>query len=90
MFEVNIMVQNADGTPLMPTHHYGRAKRMLRSGKARIVSRRPFVIRLTYQIENPGLDIVTLGIDPGRTNIGLALIDSIGRNLGSYVLQTDN
>ena len=90
MFEVNIMVQNADGTPLMPTHHYGRAKRMLRSGKARIVSRRPFVIRLTYQIENPGLDIVTLGIDPGRTNIGLALIDGKGRSLGSYVLQTDN
>ena len=54
MFEVNIMVQNADGTPLMPTHHYGRAKRMLRSGKARIVSRRPFVIRLTYQDRESG------------------------------------
>lgn len=90
MPEVNIIVQNADGSPLMPTHHYGRVKRMLKAGKARIVSVKPFVIRLTYQIVNPGLDTVTLGIDPGRTNIGLSLIDSKGRNLGSYLVETDN
>ena len=80
---VNIIVQNADGSSLMPTHHYGRVKRMLKAGKARIVSVKPFVIRLTYTVVNPGLDTVTLGIDPGRTNIGLSLIDSKGRNLGS-------
>ena len=90
MPEVNIIVQNADGSPLMPTHHYGRVKRMLKAGKARIVSVKPFVIRLTYQIVNPGLDTVTIGIDPGRTNIGLSLIDSKGRNLGSYLVETDN
>ena len=90
MPEVNIIVQNADGSPLMPTHHYGRVKRMLKAGKARIVSVKPFVIRLTYQIINPGLDTVTIGIDPGRTNIGLSLIDSKGRNLGSYLVETDN
>ena len=90
MPEVNIIVQNADGSPLMPTHHYGRVKRMLKVGKARIVSLKPFAIRLTYQIVNPGLDTVTLGIDPGRTNIGLSLIDSKGRNLGSYLVETDN
>ena len=90
MPEVNIIVQNADGSPLMPTHHYGRVKRMLKAGKARIVSVKPFAIRLTYQIVNPGLDTVILGIDPGRTNIGLSLIDSKGRNLGSYLVETDN
>ena len=90
MPEVNIIVQNADGSPLMPTHHYGRVKRMLKAGKARIVSVKPFVIRLTYTIIKPGLDNVTLGIDPGRTNIGLSLIDSKGRNLGSYLVETDN
>lgn len=90
MPEVNVIVQNADGSPLMPTHHYGRVKRMLKTGKARIVSVKPFVIRLTYTIINPGLDTVTLGIDPGRTNIGLSLIDSKGRNLGSYLVETDN
>ena len=90
MPEVNVIVQNADGSPLMPTHHYGRVKRMLKAGKARIVSVKPFVIRLTYTIINPGLDTITLGIDPGRTNIGLSLIDSKGRNLGSYLVETDN
>ena len=90
MPEVNIIVQNADGSPLMPTHHYGRVKRMLKAGKARIVSVKPFVIRLTYQIANPKLDTVTIGIDPGRTNIGLSLIDSKGRNLGVFLVKTDN
>ena len=90
MPEVNIFVQNADGTPLMPTHHYGRVKRMLRSGKARIASRKPFVIRLTYQIQNPGLQKVIMGIDPERTNIGIAFIDDQGRDLGSYLIDTDN
>lgn len=34
----DIYVQNKDDTPLMPSHSYGRVKRMLRTGKARLVA----------------------------------------------------
>lgn len=33
-----------DKAPLMPCHSYGRVKRMLKSGRARIVSTYPFTI----------------------------------------------
>ena len=41
----NIYVLNKDGTPMMPSHSYGRVKRMLRTGKARIFSTNPDVYK---------------------------------------------
>ena len=70
----NIYVLSADGKPLMPIHSYGRARRLLSSGKATIASRKPFTIRLTYEIKDPAVDECLLGIDPGRTNIGLCVV----------------
>ena len=76
---LNIYVLSADGKPLMPIHSHGRARRLLSSGKATIVSYMPFTIKLTYEIKNPGVDGCLLGIDPGRTNIGLCAVDGSGR-----------
>ena len=86
----NIYVQDIDGRPLMPCHSSGRAKRMLRSGKAVIVNTMPFTIRLTYRIDDPVCDECLLGIDPGRTNIGLCAIDSKGRVLYASDIVTRN
>ena len=47
-----VYVQNKDGKPLMPTQRCGKVRRMLKSGKAIVVKRRPFTIRLTYQTTN--------------------------------------
>ena len=76
-----VYVLNKDGTPLKPMFSHARARRKLSHGKAVIASYEPFTIQLTYQIGNPNLDGLTLGIDPGRTNEGLAVVDENGRAL---------
>ena len=43
-----IYVQAQDAAPLMPTRRAGKVRRMLRDGKAVIVSHTPFTIRLMY------------------------------------------
>lgn len=74
--EIAAFVQAKNGSPLMPVKHYGRVRRLLRSGKARVVNRYPLTIRLTYEIEDPATEPLILGIDPGRKNIGLCVIDT--------------
>ena len=75
--KIYIYVQNRDGHPLMPTTRRGHVGYLLRTGRAKVVAREPFTIRLLY--ETP--DIVQplyVGIDPGRTNIGIAVVDDGG------------
>lgn len=74
--QIAAYVQAEDGSPLMPVKRYGRVRRMLRSGKARVVNRDPFTIRLNDKIEDPVTEPLILGIDPGRNNIGLCVIDT--------------
>lgn len=67
-----VYVQNNDGTPLMPTRP-AKAKFMLKHGKAKVVQKSPFTIRLTYKIENPIIQPAELVIDDGET-VGIAVI----------------
>ena len=69
-----VYVQNKDGAPLDPTTRFGWVRRSLKSGKAVVVQRKPFVIRLTYQIDSPVTKNYVGGTDPGRTNIGNAVL----------------
>ena len=85
-----IYVLNADGTPLQPMHSAPRARRFLREGKAVPVTNKPFTIQLTKQRENPELGSYTLGIDPGRQNIGLNVIDKNGTMIYDAKVRTDN
>ena len=85
-----IYVLNKDGSPLMPVRSNARARRLLKSGKATIELYNPFTLRLTYQIENPDVSEVILGMDPGRTNIGLCAINDAGKPLLSANLETNN
>ena len=85
-----VYVQAMDGTPLMPTKRYGKVRRLLKSKRAVPVTTKPFTIRLTYEPETSIVQGVTLGIDPGRTNIGLAAVDDKGRCLYSAKCETRN
>lgn len=85
-----VYVQDMAGSPLMPTTRFGKVRRMLRSGQAAAVTTKPFTIRLTYEPETRITQPVTLGIDPGRTNIGLAAVDAAGRCLYSVQCETRN
>ena len=76
-----VYVLDMDGNPIMPTKRFGKVRRMLKSGQAKVVSTVPFTIRLTYQTKTHVIQPVTVGIDPGRTNIGLAAVRSDGTDL---------
>ena len=66
-----IYVQAQDGTPLMPTSRCGKLRRMLRDGKAVIVSHTPFTVRLTYDTTHH-TQPVSLGVDSGSKYIGFS------------------
>ena len=57
----------------MPTTRAGKVRRLLRDGKAVIVSHTPFAIRLTYET-NHYTQSVSLGVDAGSKHIGLSAI----------------
>ena len=66
-----VYVQNKDGQPLMPTSRCDKVRRLLGNGKAKVIRRCPFTIRLLYaagDIVQP----VDLGIDAGSKTIGVS------------------
>lgn len=66
-----VYVQDVNGKPLMLTKRSGWVRRALRDGKAVVVERCPFVIRLTYATTNYTQPI-TLGVDAGTVHVGLS------------------
>ena len=66
-----VYVLNNNGQPLMPTQRYGHVRRMLKSGKATVVKRCPFTIRLMYGSATHTQPI-SLGIDAGSKVIGIS------------------
>ena len=85
-----VYVLDRAGKPLMPTTRYGWVCRALKSGRAKPVTTVPFTIRLTYDPVTRVKQPVTLGNDPGRTNIGLAAVTDTGRCLYSAHCETRN
>lgn len=55
----------------MPTKRHGKVRRLLKSGKAKVIRRCPFTIQLLYATANITQDI-TLGVDAGSKHIGLS------------------
>lgn len=68
-----VFVLHKDGTPLIPMK-IGKAKKMIRAGKARIVKVKPLTIRLEYETSK-NVDELTLGIDSGAIWIGYSLVN---------------
>lgn len=83
-------VKSINGKPLEPMHSYPRVKRFLNKGKAVIVSHKPFVIQLTYELRNPITQPKHVGCDTGRTNIGIVAIENDGHSVYSAHVETCN
>lgn len=72
-----VYVLNKDGQPLMPTNRHGKVKHLLKTGKAKVVKRCPFTIKLLYESTNHTQNL-TLGVDTGSGTIGAAVADDNG------------
>ena len=87
-----VFVVDKHGNPLMPCHP-ARARKLLKSGRARVHHLAPFVIRLVdkevEQCEVPG---VVVKIDPGskHTGIACARVDESGITHGLVSIQLDH
>jgi len=68
-----VFVLSKDGMPLMPCHA-ARARELLRKGKAVVVRRYPFVIRLKHNPIEPKTQPVAIKIDPGAKTTGIAVV----------------
>lgn len=84
-----VYVISKSGKPLMPTTRCGHVRILLKEGKARVVERKPFTIQLTYKSTEETQPLV-LGIDPGRTNIGMSVVTESGESVFSAQIETRN
>ena len=82
-------ILSKDGKPLMPTKRYRHIKQLIKDGKAVKISSKPFVVQLLYDTPNVTQSL-TIGVDPGRTNIGTAVVDKEGTPVFEAELVTRN
>lgn len=67
-------VVDVNGKPLTPSRNLGKLWSLVRKGKARLVSRTPLHFQLLYKTATSVVKPVTVGIDTGRENVGLAVL----------------
>lgn len=67
---MRVFVLNKRGQPLMPTTPR-KARILLKDGKAKVVCRTPFTIRLLYAT-GEAKQTITLGVDAGSKTVGLS------------------
>jgi cytochrome c553 len=72
-----VYVQNIDRQPLMPTSPV-KARLLLKAGKAKVVRKTPFTIRLTSN-STIYVQPLTHGVDTGSSVIGSSVADANGR-----------
>ena len=65
-----VYVLNIEGKPLMPCKE-AKARHLLKDGKAIVVRKEPFTIRLLFEVDNVTQE-VSLGIDAGSKHIGVS------------------
>ena len=70
-----VYVRNIEGKALMPTSN-AKARKLLKQKKAKVISLRPFVIKLNYRTKTEYTQNLHLGIDSGYSNIGFSIIDA--------------
>ena len=66
-----VYVLDINGHPLMPTERFGKVRRMLKTGTAKVIRRCPFTIQLLYQSET-NTQPVSLGVDAGSKHVGIS------------------
>jgi hypothetical protein len=86
--KVIVYVLHQDGTPLMPCKP-AKAMHLLKQKKAKVVSRKPFTIRLLWDCEK-NVQPIELGIDSGYGKVGFsATTDKKEVMSGEVTLRTD-
>jgi len=60
--------------PLHPVHP-GRARLLLKEGRAAVYRRYPFTLILKTKVDSPAVSALRLKLDPGAKTTGLALVD---------------
>src|SRR5438477_2173094 len=69
-----VFVLDTNKQPLNPVHP-GRARLLLKQGKAAVYRRYPFTIRLARSVEQPILSPLRIKVDPGSKTTGMALVN---------------
>lgn len=69
-----VYVLDINSRPLMPTKRFGKVRRMLRDGKAKVIRKEPFIIKLLHEPKTNVVQPVTLGVDTGSNKVGTAAI----------------
>jgi 5-methylcytosine-specific restriction endonuclease McrA len=69
-----VFVLDTTQQPLNPVHP-GRARLLLKQGKAAVYRRFPFTLILKHAVEQPMLHPLRVKIDPGSQTTGLAVVD---------------
>ena len=69
-----VFVLDTNKQPLAPVHP-GRARLLLKQGKAAVYRRYPFTIRLARAVEQPILSPLRIKVDPGSKTTGMALVN---------------
>lgn len=64
-----VYVLAKDHSPLMPTENHAKVRVLLKTGRAKVVRREPFVIRLLYDTEHNTQETIH-GIDTGSLHVG--------------------
>ena len=71
-----VYVLKQNGQPFMPTERFGKVRRLLKEGKAKVVRREPFTIRLLYEPETDVVQECYCGVDTGSKHVGVAVVDN--------------
>lgn len=82
-------VLSVNGKPLMPTTRCNRVAWLLKHNMAKVISTKPFTVRLTYATQGVTQPLI-VGIDPGRTNIGITVVRETGESVYSAHVETRN
>ena len=81
-----VYVLKQNGQPFMPTSRFGKVRRLLKEGKAKVVRREPFTIKLLYRPETDVIQECYCGVDTGSKHIGVAVV---GNDKVLYQSQTE-
>ena len=75
----NVFVIDTYGHPLNPVHP-GRARLLLKEGKASVYHRFPFTLVLKVEVKEPQVEPLRIKLDPGSKTTGIALVnDATGK-----------
>ena len=81
-----VYVLKQNGQPFMPTSRFGKVRRLLKEGKAKVVRREPFTIKLLYEPKTDVVQECHCGVDTGSKHIGVAVV---GNDKVLYQSQTE-